>query len=86
MVEIDRVAPIRKRRMKHIYWKWFDVIKLLCKVSTVRVNRTVQHGTNLVLGRFKDYYANLAGKILKKLLEPPSKFTLNKALQKYYSR
>ena len=32
-----------------------------CEVSALKVNKTVQHDTNLVLGGFKDYYSNLAG-------------------------
>ena len=41
-----------------------------CEVSALKVNKTVQHDTNLVLDRFKDYYSNLAGKRLKKLPKP----------------
>ena len=44
---------------------------------------TGQHGNNLVLGGFNDYYSNLAGKLLKKLHKPPSKFTLNTVFQHY---
>ena len=54
-----------------------------CEVSTLKVNKTVQHDTNLVLGGFKDYYSNLAGKLLKKLPKPPNKFTLNAVFQHY---
>ena len=52
-------------------------------MSTLKVNKTVQHDTKLVLGRFKDYYSNLAGKLLKKLPKPPNKFTLNAVFQHY---
>ena len=52
-------------------------------MSALKVNKTVQHDTNLVLGGFKDYYSNLAGKLLKKLLKPPNKFTLNAVFQHY---
>ena len=34
-----------------------------CEVSALKVNKTVQHDTNLVLGGFKDYHSNLAGKL-----------------------
>ena len=44
---------------------------------------TGQHDNNLVLGGFNDYYSNLAGKLLKKLHKPPSKFTLNAVCQHY---
>ena len=54
-----------------------------CEVSALKVNKTVQHDTNLVLGGFKDYYSNLAGKLLKKLPKPPNKFTLNAVFQHY---
>ena len=54
-----------------------------CEVSELKVNKTVQHGTNLVLGRFKDYYSNLAGNLLKKLPKSPNKFTLNTVIQYY---
>ena len=54
-----------------------------CEVSAVKVNKTVQHDTNLVLGGFKDYYSNLAGNLLKKLPKPPNKFTLNSVFQHY---
>ena len=52
-------------------------------MSALKVNKTVQHGTNLVLGGFKDYYCNLAGNLLKKLPKPPNKFTLNSVFQHY---
>ena len=29
-----------------------------CEVGALKVNKTVQHDTNLVLGRFKDYCSN----------------------------
>ena len=54
-----------------------------CEVSALKVNKTVQHDTNLVLGGFKDYYSNLAGNLLKKLSKPPNKFTLNSVFQHY---
>ena len=54
-----------------------------CEVSALKVNKTVQHDTNLVLDRFKDYYSNLAGKRLKKLPKPSNKFTLNTVFQHY---
>ena len=54
-----------------------------CEVSALKVNKTVQHDTNLVLGGFKDYYSNLAGNLLKKLPKPPNKFTLNSVFQHY---
>ena len=41
-----------------------------CEVNALKVNRTIQHDTNLDLGGFKDYYSNLAGKCLKKLSKP----------------
>ena len=54
-----------------------------CEVRALKVNKTVQHNTNLVLGGFKDYYSNLAGKLSKKLPKPPNKFTLNTVFQHY---
>ena len=35
-------------------------------MSALKVNKTVQHDTNLVLDEFKDYYSNHAGNLLKK--------------------
>ena len=59
------------------------------EVSTQKVNKTVQHGTNLVLDGFKDYSNMLecwkTGKLLKKLPKPPNKFTLNTVFQHYKS-
>ena len=52
-----------------------------CEVSALKVNKTVQHDKNLVLGGFKDYYSNLAGNLLKNLPKPPNKFTLSAAFQ-----
>ena len=52
-------------------------------MSTLKVNKSVQHGTNLVLGGFKDYNSILAGKFLKKLPKPLSKFTLNTVFQHF---
>ena len=49
-------------------------------MSTLKVNKSVQHDNNLVLGGFKDYNSILAGKLLKKLPKPLSKFTLNTVL------
>ena len=54
-----------------------------CEVSALKVNKTVQHDTNLVLCGFKDYYSNLAGNLLKKLPKPSNKFTLNTVFQHY---
>ena len=52
-------------------------------MSVLKVNKTVQHDTNLVLGGFKDYYSNLAGKVLKELPKAPNKCTLNTVFQHY---
>ena len=52
-------------------------------MSALKVNKTVQHDTNLVLCGFRDYYSNLAGNLLKKLPKPPNKFTLNIVFQHY---
>ena len=52
-------------------------------MSTLKVNKSVQHDTNLVLGGFKDYNSILAGKLLKKLPKPLSKFTLNIVFQHF---
>ena len=54
-----------------------------CEVSALKVNKTAQHDTNLILGGFKDYYSNLAGKLLKQLPKPSNKFTLNTVFQHY---
>ena len=54
-----------------------------CEVSALKVNETVQHDTNLVLGRFRDYYSNLAGNLSKGLPKLPNKFTLNSVFQHY---
>ena len=51
-------------------------------MSPLKVTKTVQHDTKLVLG-FKDYYSNLARKLLKKLRQLPNKFTLNTFFQRY---
>ena len=34
-----------------------------CEVNALKVNKTVQHDNNLVLGGFKDYYSSLAGNL-----------------------
>ena len=52
-------------------------------MSALKVNKTVQHDTNLVLGGFKDYYCNLAENLVKKLPKLPNKFTLNTDFQHY---
>ena len=52
-------------------------------MSALKVNKIVQHDTNLVLGGFKDYYSHLAGNLLEKLPKPPNKFTLNTVFQHY---
>ena len=54
-----------------------------CEVSALKLNKTVQHDTNVVLDGFKDYYSNLAVNLLKKLTKPPNKFTLNTVFQDY---
>ena len=46
-------------------------------MSALKVNKTVQHDTNLVLDEFKDYYSNHAGNLLKKSPKP---------LQSHYSK
>ena len=55
----------------------------LSEVKALKVNKTIQHDTNLVLGGFKDYCSNLAGNLLKKLPKPPNKCTLNTVFQHY---
>ena len=52
-----------------------------CEVSTRKINKTVQHDTNLVSGGFKNYYSTLAGNLLKKLFKPLNVFTLNTVFQ-----
>ena len=52
-------------------------------MRTLKVNKTVQHDTNLVLVGFKDNYSNFARNLLEKLLKPPNKFTLNTVFQHY---
>ena len=52
-------------------------------MSALKVNKTVQHYTNLVWGGFKDYCSNFARNLLKKLSKPPNKFTLNTVFQHY---
>ena len=44
-------------------WKALNSLGLANKISSceAKVNETVQHDKNLVLGIFKDYYSNLAG-------------------------
>ena len=54
-----------------------------CEVSALKVNKTVQYDTYLVLSGFKYYYSNLAGNLLKKLPKPRNKFTLNTFFQHY---
>ena len=52
-------------------------------MSALKVNGIVEHGSNLVLGGFKDYSSNLAGNLLKKLPKPSNKFTLNTVFHYY---
>ena len=52
-------------------------------MSALKVNKTVQHDTNLVLSGFKDYYSNLTGNLLKKLPKPSNIFNLNSVFQHY---
>ena len=52
-------------------------------MSALKVNKMVQHDTNLVLGGFKDYYFNLAGNLLKKLPKLLNKFSLNTVFLHY---
>ena len=56
-----------------------------CEVSALKVKKTVQHDTNLVLGGFKDYYSNIARNRLKKLPKPPNEFILTNIFQHYKS-
>ena len=42
-----------------------------CEVSALKVNKAVQHDNNFVLGGFKDYYSNLAGKLFEKSPQAP---------------
>ena len=63
---------------------WLNNKIFSCEVSALRVNKTVQWDTNLVLGSFK-YYSNLAGNLLKKFLKFSNKFTLNTVIQHHKS-
>ena len=54
-----------------------------CEVKALKVSKTVQHGTKLVIGGFKDYHTNLSGNLLKKVPKRPNKFTLNTIFQHY---
>ena len=53
------------------------------EVSALKINKTFQHSTNLVLAGFKDYHSNLAGNLLKKLTKSSNKFTLNTVFRHY---
>ena len=53
------------------------------KVSALRVNKTVQYDTNLVLAECEYYCSNATANILKKLLKPPNKCALKFVLQQY---
>ena len=59
-----------------------------CEVSALKVNKTVQHDNNLVLGGFKDYYFNLAGNLLKNLPKPPNNLlqALPFSIKRHYSK
>ena len=52
-------------------------------MSALKVNKTVQHDTKLVLPGFKDYYSNFAGNLLRKLPKPPNKYTFNPVFWHY---
>ena len=67
--------------MKEV-WKALKSLGLPKKISSCEMSAG-QHDANLVLGGLKDYYSNLAGKLLKKLSKPPNKFTLNTVFQHY---
>ena len=58
MSAIDKVAPIKERRVKQNSQKWFvaetaDEIKLL--TIALNINNTVVHDDNSVLEGFKNY-------------------------------
>ena len=65
--------------MHNIEWKQLLKQKHLLN----KVNKTVQHDKNFVLGGFKDYYSNLAGNLLNKFSKTPNKFNLNIVFQHY---
>ena len=54
-----------------------------CEVSALKVKKTFQHDTNVVLDGFKDCYSNLNENLLKKLPKPTKNFTLNTVFQHY---
>ena len=56
-----------------------------CEVSAPKVNKAVQHDTNVVSGDYylKDHYSKIAGNFLKKLPKSQNKFTLNTVFRHY---
>ena len=69
-------------------WKALKSLGLLnkissCEVSALKVKKTFQHDTNVVLDGFKDCYSNLTENLLKKLPKPTKNFNLNTVFQHF---
>ena len=54
-----------------------------CKVSDLKINKTVKHDDNSVLERFKNYYSTLTEILVNMLPKAPNKYPINTAV-KYY--
>ena len=54
-----------------------------CKVSDLKINKTVKLDDNSVLERFKNYYSTLAEILVNMLPKAPNKYPSNTAV-KYY--
>ena len=58
-----------------------------CEVSALKINNTVEHDTNSILERFKNYYSILAENLVNMLPKAPNKYSINTAIKysiKYY--
>ena len=54
-----------------------------CKVSDLKINKTVKHDDNSVLERFKNYYSTCTEILVNMLPKAPNKYSINTVV-KYY--
>ena len=54
-----------------------------CEVNALKINSTVEHDVNSILGGFRNYYSTPVGNLVKMLTETTNKYPINTVV-KYY--
>ena len=54
-----------------------------CEVNALKINSKVEHDFNSVLEGFRNYYSTLVENLVKMLLKPTNKYSINTVIKHY---